>query len=75
MEEFRKWATPREGVLIRDPKSKQLMPSTGFYVPWVGAEGRYWRRRANCGDITISESEEIKKEIKIENKIENKRSK
>lgn len=54
MEEFRKYVVPKQGVIIRDPKSKNIMPTDGFYVPWTGAQGKYWRRRVMCGDVILS---------------------
>lgn len=53
MDKLTQYVKPKEGVLIRDPKSKKLMPNTGFDVPWIGPLGRYWRRRVNCGDVII----------------------
>jgi len=55
MKEITKFVRPREGALLRDPKTKKLLPNNGFYVPWTGALGRYWRRRVNCGDVIITE--------------------
>lgn len=39
------------GMIVRDPISKAVLPETGDWKPLVGPEGRYWRRRINCGDV------------------------
>ena len=51
---------PKKNLLVRSPKTKTPIPEKGCNVPWVGAEGRYWRRRVRDGDVEIPES--IKKE-------------
>lgn len=51
---MQKWLIPREGLIVRDPISKQILEKQGAWKTFVGPEGRYWRRRVNCGDVTIS---------------------
>jgi hypothetical protein len=46
---------PREGTMIRHPKSKAIMPSEGFKILLEGKEGKFWQRRINCGDLIIVE--------------------
>lgn len=46
---------PKEGVVVRFPRSYTIMPLEGGMVPWTGADGRYWRRRVNSGDVFIVE--------------------
>lgn len=50
-----KFLKPREGLLVRDPLTKAIIPATGSNLPWIGPEGRYWRRRVSCGDMILSE--------------------
>jgi len=49
-----KYLKPREGLLIRDPATMVPLPAEGEIKPWIGPEGRYWRRRVNFGDVTIA---------------------
>jgi hypothetical protein len=51
-----KWAIPKKGTLVRYPGSKTILPETGGQVPWIGPDGRYWRRRLREESITILES-------------------
>ena len=44
---------PSKGLTVRDPISKQPLDKQGEIKPWVGVEGRYWRRRVKCGDVVI----------------------
>ena len=44
---------PKEGVLVRDPITYQILPKEGMVKPLVKKEGRYWRRRINDGDVFI----------------------
>jgi hypothetical protein len=67
MEEAFRFVKPLKGVVVRDPTSKSILPESGANVPWVGAEGKYWRRRLRDGTITIEIPlmvEEPKEEIK-----------
>lgn len=48
-----KFLIPREGLIVRDPRSKEALPKEGKVKPWIGPEGRYWRRRVKCGDCHI----------------------
>lgn len=50
-----KFLKPREGLLVRDPLTKAIIPAAGSNLPWIGPEGRYWRRRVSCGDMILSE--------------------
>jgi len=47
MEKFLK---PREGLIVRDPVTMTPLSKDGQWKAWTGPEGRYWRRRVNCGD-------------------------
>lgn len=50
-----RFVKPKEGLLIRDPKSKKFLPKEGTRVPWIGVDGRYYRRRYRDGVIEIIE--------------------
>jgi hypothetical protein len=56
-----KMLKPAKGLVVRDPVSKQKLDENGEIKPWVGPEGRYWRRRVNCGDAFIVQSSKKKK--------------
>lgn len=58
MEKFLK---PKQGLIVRDPVSFVPLPEDGMMKPWTGPEGRYWRRRVNCGDCSIVEQMKNKK--------------
>lgn len=60
--EFR-FAKPKKNVVVRYPRTYAILPETGGVVTWVGAEGRYWRRREKVGDIVIVEQQETIFEI------------
>lgn len=49
---------PREGLLVRVIGSLAVLPKEGLVLPLTGKEGTYWKRRALCGDVTISSNEE-----------------
>lgn len=48
-----KWAIPKADTIVRDPRTKVIVPADGMYIPWIGPEGRYWRRREKDGSIMI----------------------
>jgi hypothetical protein len=48
-----KFLIPSNGQIVRDPMSKQILPVEGMVKPWIGPEGRYWRRRANDGSVIV----------------------
>jgi hypothetical protein len=50
--EFKK-VIPRKGVVVRFPRSYSILPESGGNVPWIGPDGRYWRRRVAVGDVEI----------------------
>ena len=61
--EFRYVKPSSDGLIVRYPGDKSILPEIGGVVPWVGAEGRYWRRRFNCGDVVIASQPKIKKDF------------
>jgi len=66
MDEAYRFVKPLKGLIVRDSTSKAIIPETGTTVPWIGPEGRYWRRRLKDGSITIEEQPitEVKEEVK-----------
>jgi len=57
-QEHQRFLRPRaEGLMVRDPVTKAVLPPGGALKPWVGPEGRYWRRRLSCGDVVVGEAE------------------
>ncbi len=44
---------PKKGNIVRYPRTYAVLPDVGASVPWIGPDGRYWRRRLNTGDIEI----------------------
>ena len=60
--EFR-YVKPKEGLLVRFPRSYTALPESGGVVPWVGADGRYWRRRVRVGDVEITTQTKEEKKI------------
>lgn len=65
-----KWLVPRVGLIVRDPRTKQILDSKGEWKPFIGPEGRYWRRRFKCGDVLIGNPPVIKEKIIPKKKIE-----
>jgi len=45
-----KFLIPKKGLIVRDPISKVPLSVEGEWKTFIGPEGRYWRRRINCGD-------------------------
>jgi len=59
-----RWLIPKKGLLVRDPRSRSPLSEKGQLKPWVGPDGRYWRRRVKVGDAYIGNPpNEIKTEI------------
>tara|TARA_R110002095_G_scaffold57870_5_gene49598 strand:+ start:263 stop:481 length:219 start_codon:yes stop_codon:yes gene_type:complete len=57
MNQHKKLLTPKEGLIVRDPK-------TGIALPPEGKElvvDSYWKRRIKDGDIAVSEIVKKKK--------------
>lgn len=49
----KQFLVPREGLIVRDPVTKNPLAEAGEYKPWIGPEGRYWRRREICGEVVV----------------------
>jgi len=52
---MQKFLKPREGLIVRHPKTFSILQKQGEFVDWNGSAGRYWRRRVKCGDAYIAE--------------------
>lgn len=47
--------TPRKGLVIRDPRTKAVLPPEGLVVSSDPLRSDiYWRRRLDAGDVTIT---------------------
>jgi hypothetical protein len=53
--EHQRFLVPRAGLTVRDPSTKIPLAPQGEWKPWVGVDGRYWRRRVGCGDASLGE--------------------
>lgn len=69
---YDRWAIPKKGLVVRDPRTKAVLPPEGMLKPWTGPEGRYWRRREKCGDITLGEPPKVKIEKVVKREIRRK---
>lgn len=59
------FVVPRSAELIvRDPSSMQPLPAEGFTVTLTGKDGKYWRRRISCGDVSVGKPKLPKKKVK-----------
>ena len=57
--EGQEFLVPKEGLLIRDPKTKKFLPKAGAMKFTTGPLGRYWRRRISDGSVIVG-SREVK---------------
>lgn len=48
-----RFVIPKTDSIVRDPRTKTPLPIDGAIVPWIGPEGRYWRRREMDGSIIV----------------------
>jgi len=51
--EGQEFLVPKEGLLIRDPKTKKFLPKAGAMKFTSGPLGRYWRRRISDGSVIV----------------------
>lgn len=42
-----------EELIVRYPTNKAILPKTGGWVPFIGKDGRYWRRRLKDKSIKV----------------------
>ena len=66
MAEF-KYVIPRKGLIVRYPGTKAILPEEGMTVPWIGPDGRYFRRCVRTGDCQIGKPPKKEKIKKVEN--------
>ena len=59
---------PIKGLIVRDPRTKAILPETPTTVPWIGPEGRYWRRRLRDGSIKFAKHPPKVKSGEVEKK-------
>lgn len=44
---------PGEGLIVRDPRTKDPLPAEGQIKTLIGPEGRYWRRRIKDRTVAL----------------------
>jgi len=49
---------PKPGVLVKDPDTRQAIPSKGGVVNLDGPHRTYWRRRILDGDLLLEDPTE-----------------
>lgn len=47
------YITPKAGLVVRNPATGEILPTTGVEIP-PGPHKAYWLRRQLDGDVTIS---------------------
>ena len=52
---LQRWLVPLAGLIVRDPVTKSPLAETGEWKPWVGPEGRLWRKRVRRGSVIIEQ--------------------
>jgi hypothetical protein len=52
---LQRWLVPLTGLIVRDPVTKTPLAEQGEWKPWVGPEGRLWRKRVRRGSVTIGQ--------------------
>jgi len=50
MDDDRKLIKPKTGLIIRDPKTSEIIPAEGKLVK---VKEPYWFRRLQCGDVVL----------------------
>ena len=66
----KKFLIPCKGMRVKDPRTMEQLAAEGEFKPWIGPEGRYWRRRVNCGDALIGKPPTPERKITRNNKEE-----
>lgn len=46
------YITPKAGLVVRNPATGEILPTTGAEIP-PGPHRAYWLRRQKDGDVTI----------------------
>ena len=57
---MQKFIKPKEGLLVRHPRTFSKLLDEGESVEWKGDAGRFWRRRVKTGDVYIVKHEKKK---------------
>lgn len=52
---FSRFLVPLAGLIVRDPVTLAPLQPQGEWKPWIGAEGRLWRKRLRQGVVTVGE--------------------
>lgn len=65
-----KYAVPKKGMIVRDPRTMAPLPDDGLIITWIGPEGRYWRRREKDGSILVYDDKPAKKETPVYRDVE-----
>ncbi|KAF5074249.1 hypothetical protein DSECCO2_183560 [anaerobic digester metagenome] len=47
------YITPKAGLVVRNPATGEILPTTGAEIP-PGPHKAYWLRRQQDGDVTIT---------------------
>ena len=61
---MQKFIVPKEGLVVRDPKTKKPLLSSGEYKEY----DTYWKRQLKQGSITVFDKQICKTETKKGNK-------
>lgn len=56
------YVKPAQGLVIRDPDLKDLLPEAGREVP----ESGYWQRRLRDGDVVAASAAEVPNKKSVE---------
>lgn len=65
MNEFEFLVPARDGLIVRDPITKEPLPSSGAIKTMIGPEGRFWRRRIKVGDALIKQKPPAQSEAEL----------
>jgi hypothetical protein len=52
---------PKDGLIVRDPKTKVPIPVDGMNIALSGKDGTYWRRRIKEGSLIVSPNKKDEK--------------
>lgn len=60
MNEGMVFVVPVDNQVVRFPGSMARLPEAGAWVPWVGSESTFWKKRLADNSIKIIEKSESK---------------
>jgi hypothetical protein len=52
---------PKDGLMVRDPRTKVPIPIEGMHIALTGVDGTYWRRRIKDGSLIITSNKKEEK--------------